>query len=387
VNDIIYDRFSSFKQLMTKASRTITNIESLKHIHEIFKSDHQYDIRKNTDEFKIVQEEYNLAKKDLHNFKNEHTLIRQVRSSAKPLFNWAIVLLIIFAESILNASFFAQGSDLGLLGGIIQAFVIVMINVLVANLVVLLIRRRHITTISSIERSGYTLLTGGLIIGLINFHFLVGHYRDALRIDFENAYAFSVLNYSASPFHLIDFESYILVVMGFLFFIILIIDLYKLKDPYPGYGEVTHRFKEIKEEYDSMNFIILDDDSEMCKSINNKIELIKTEANSTYEEIQGIQITMHKLENKYYEYLNSIKKLATFSIKQYRSINSDMRTTPKPKYFDNDIEFDSVKIEFDYSEIKEKTAALETVMFQIPKFEREAKDNIRKTLDELKENI
>jgi hypothetical protein len=387
VNDIIYDRFSSFKQLVTKASRTITNIESLKHIHEIFKSDHQYDIRKNTDEFKIVQEEYNLAKKDLHNFKNEHKLIRQERSSAKPLFNWAVVLLIIFAESILNASFFAQGSDLGLLGGIIQAFVIVMINVLVANLVVLLIRRRHITTISSIERSGYTLLTGGLIIGLINFHFLVGHYRDALRIDFENAYAFSVLNYSASPFHLIDFESYILVVMGFLFFIILIIDLYKLKDPYPGYGEVTHRFKEIKEEYDSMNFIILDDDSEMCKNINNKIELIKTEANSTYEEIQGIQITMHKLENKYYEYLNSIKKLATFSIKQYRSINSDMRTTPKPKYFDNDIEFDSVKIEFDYSEIKEKTAALETVMFQIPKFEREAKDNIRKTLDELKENI
>jgi hypothetical protein len=387
VNDIIYDRFSSFKQLMTKASRTITNIESLKHIHEIFKSDHQYDIRKNADEFKIVQEEYNLAKKDLHNFKTEHKLIRQERSSSKPLFNWAIVLLIIFAESILNASFFAQGSDLGLLGGIIQAFVIVMINVLVANLVVLLIRRRHITTISSIERSGYTLLTGGLIIGLINFHFLVGHYRDALRIDFENAYAFSVLNYSASPFHLIDFESYILVVMGFLFFIILIIDLYKLKDPYPGYGEVTHRFKEIKEEYDSMNFIILDDDSEMCKNINNKIELIKTEANSTYEEIQGIQITMHKLENKYYEYLNSIKKLTTLSIKHYRSINSDMRTTEKPKYFDDDVKFDPVKIEFDYSETKEKTAALESAMQQIPKLEREAKENIRETFDKLKEDI
>jgi hypothetical protein len=386
-NDIVYDQFSSFKQLVTQATRTIANIKSLKYIHELFKSDNEYDIRKNTEEFKLVQNEFNYAKKDLHNFKSENKIIRQERSSSKPLLNWAIVLLIIFAESILNASFFAKGSDLGLLGGIIQAFVIVMINVLVANLVVLLIRRRFVVTINAIQKFGYTLLTGVLVVGLINFHFLVGHYRDALRIDFENAYAFSVLNYSASPFHLIDFESYILVVMGFLFFIVLIIDLYKLKDPYPGYAEVSQRFHDIKEEYDSLNFILLDDESEMHKNINDKIELIKAEANSTYAEIQGIQITMQKLEYKYNEHLNSIKKLATHSIKHYRSINSDMRTTEKPKYFDDDVEFDPVKIEFDYSETKEKTAALESAMQQIPKLEREAKENIRETFDKLKEDI
>jgi hypothetical protein len=386
-NDIVYDKFSSFKQLVTQASRTISNIKSLKYIHELFKSDNEYNIRKNTEEFKLIQDEYNYAKKDLHNFKAENKLIRQEHSSSKPLLNWAIVLLIIFAESMLNASFFAKGSDLGLLGGIIQAFVIVMINVLVANLVVLLIRRRFIITISAIQKFGYTLLTGVLVVGLINFHFLVGHYRDALRIDFENAYAFSVLNYSASPFQLIDFESYILVVMGFLFFIVLIIDLYKLKDPYPGYGEVSQRFHDIKEEYDSLNFILLDDEGEMNKDINDKIELIKAEANSTYEEIQGIQITMQKLENKYNEHLNSIKKLATYSIKNYRSINSDMRTTPKPEYFNEKIEFDPFKIEFDYSEIKEKTASLEDAIYKIAKYEREAKVNIQKTLNKLKVNV
>jgi hypothetical protein len=175
--------------------------------------------------------------------------------------------------------------------------------------------------------------------------------------------------------------------MGFLFFIVLIIDLYKLKDPYPGYGEVSKKFNEIKEEYDSLNFILLDDESEMNKSINAKIELIKTEANSTYEEIQGIQITMQKLENKYNEHLNSIKKLAIYSIKNYRSINSDMRTTPKPEYFNEDIEFDPIKIDFDYSEIKEKTTLLESAIYKIAEYEREAKVNIEKTLDELKVNV
>jgi hypothetical protein len=386
-NDIVYDQFSSFKQLVTQATRTIANIKSLKYIHELFKSDNEYDIRKNTEEFKLVQNEFNYAKKDLHNFKSENKIIRQERSSSKPLLNWAIVLLIIFAESILNASFFAKGSDLGLLGGIIQAFVIVMINVLVANLVVLLIRRRFVVTINAIQKIGYTVLIGSLVTALVNFHFLVGHYRDALRIDFENAYAFSVLNYSASPFRLIDFESYILVLMGFLFFIVLVIDLYKLKDPYPGYGEVSKRFNDTKEEYDSLKFALLDDEGDMSKDINEKIELIKVEANSTYAEIQGIQITMQKLENKYNEHLNSIKKLAIATVKNYRSINGDMRTTPKPAYFNDDVEFEPFVVEFDYSEIKEKTASLEDAMYKIAKYEREAKLNIEKTLNELKEDI
>jgi len=385
-NDLVYDKFSVFKQLMTKVTKAIASIESLKLIHETFRGDYQYNIRKNSSESKIIQQEFNLAKKDLYSFKTEHKIIRQEQSSTKPLLNWAIVLVIVFAESILNASFFAKGSELGLLGGVVQAFVIVMINVLVANLVVLLIRRRNLITNSGIEKLGYTLLSGILVIATVCFHFLVGHYRDALRIDFENAYAFSVLNFSSSPFVLIDFESYILVVMGFLFFIVLIIDLYKLKDPYPGYGEITQKFNKIKEEYDSLNFILLDDESKMIKDINNKIELLKIEATETYEEIQDIHIAKQKLENKYTEHLSSIKNLAITAVQSYRSMNSDMRTTPKPAYFDDDVEFNPTQIEFIYIDNKEKTVLLESAIQKLPAFELEAKTNIRNIIDELKEN-
>jgi len=385
-NDLVYDKFSVFKQLMTKVTKAISNIESLKLIHETFRSEYQYNIRKNSSESDIIQQEYNLAKKDLYSFKSEHKLIRQEQSSTKPLLNWAIVLVIVFAESVLNASFFAKGSELGLLGGIVQAFVIVMINVLVANLVVLLIRRRNLISNSSIEKLGYTLLSGILIVATVCFHFLVGHYRDALRIYFENAYAFSVLNFSSSPFVLIDFESYILVVMGFLFFVVLIIDLYKLKDPYPGYGEITQKFNKIKQEYDALNFVLLDDEHEMTKTINQKIELLKTEATQTYEEIQDIHIAKQKLENKYNEHVSSIKNLAITAVKSYRSMNSDMRTTPKPAYFDNEVEFNPSRVEFVYIDNKEKTVLLESAIQKIPEYELEAKTNIRKIIEELKEN-
>ncbi len=385
-NDIVYDKFSVFKKLMTKVTKAISNIESLRSIHETFRSEYQYNIRKNSSEAKILQEEYNLAKKDLYSFKEEHKIIRQEQSSTKPLLNWAIVLVIVFAESILNASFFAKGSELGLLGGVVQAFVIVMINVLVANLVVLLVRRRNLITLSSIERLGYTVLTGVLVVTTVCFHFLVGHYRDALRIDFENAYAFSVLNFSSSPFVLIDFESYILVFMGFLFFIVLIIDLYKLKDPYPGYGEISQKFNKIKEEYDSLHLILLDDESNMIKNINNKIELIKVEATETYEEIQDIHIVMQKLENKYNEYLNSVESLAIAAVQRYRQMNADMRTTPKPAYFDDPVEFAPKRIEFVYIENKEKTVLLESAIQKMPEYELEAKTNLHNVVEELKRN-
>jgi len=383
-NDIVYDKFSVFKQLMTKVTRTISDIEGLKLIHETFRSEYQYNIRKNSGESEIIQEEYNLAKKDLYSFKSEHKLIRQEKSSTKPLFNWAIILLIVFAESMLNSSFFAKGSDLGLLGGIVQAFVIVMINVLVANIAVLLIRRRHLVTISSMQKLGYTVLTGVVMASTVSFHFLVGHYRDALGINVETAYHYSVINFKANPFILMDFESYILVVMGFLFFILLIIDLYKLKDPYPGYGEVTQKFNKIKEEYDALNFILLDDESDMTKDISRRIELVRIEAHTIYEEIQGIHIAKQKLENKYNEHLSSIKSLAITAIKSYRQMNTDMRTTPKPEYFDNDIEFNQTTVEFNYIDDKERTVLLESAIGKLPQYELEAKTKVHEIIEELK---
>ncbi|WP_299263658.1 hypothetical protein [uncultured Psychrosphaera sp.] len=385
-NDLVYDKFSVFKRMMTKATKAISSIQTIKSIPEVFRSEYQYNIRKNSSEAKIIQGEFNLAKKDLYNFKTEHNLIRQEQSSTKPLLNWALVIAIVFAESILNASFFAKGSDLGLLGGVIQAFVIVMINVLVANLVVLLIRRRNITSLSSVKKTGYTFITGAMVFTTICFHFLVGHYRDALRIDFDNAYAFSVLNFSSSPFALIDFESYILVFMGLLFFALLIIDLYKIKDPYPGYSEISKKYYKIKDEFDSLNMILLDDENAMLSDMNKKIEMIKLEATDTYEEIQDIHIVMQKLENKYNGYLNSMQSLAVAAIRRYRSMNSDMRTTPSPEYFEHDIEFNPVRIEFEYADNKEKTALLESAIENLPVYEREAKDNLNKVVQELKDS-
>ena len=130
--------------------------------------------------------------------------------------------------------------------------------------------------------------------------------------------------------------------------------------------------------------MLLDDEHYMTKDICNRLELIKTDANAIYEEIQGIHISKQKLENKYNEHISSVKNLAITAIKSYRSMNTDMRTTPKPEYFDKEIEFNPTMVEFNYFDDKEKTVLLESAIQKLPQYELDAKTKIHKIINELK---
>jgi hypothetical protein len=65
-------------------------------------------------------------------------------------------------------------------------------------------------------------------------------------------------------------------------------------------------------------------------------------------------------------------------------MNTDMRTTPKPEYFDNDIEFNLTTVEFNYIDDKERTVLLESAIGKLPQYELEAKTKVHKIIEELK---
>jgi hypothetical protein len=65
-------------------------------------------------------------------------------------------------------------------------------------------------------------------------------------------------------------------------------------------------------------------------------------------------------------------------------MNSDMRTTPSPEYFEHEIEFNPTRIEFEYADNREKTVLLESAINNLPEYEREAKENLNAVVQELK---
>ena len=66
---------------------------------------------------------------ELSAFEDEHKLVDGAEYPESQIYHWAIVGAMVLTESIANSYFFAKGSDLGLVGGILQAMPISIVNI------------------------------------------------------------------------------------------------------------------------------------------------------------------------------------------------------------------------------------------------------------------
>ncbi len=81
-----------------------------------------------------------LMRRELSAFVTSNEIHRESDYPDSHILHWAIVVALVVAESIANSYFFSKGSDLGLLGGVFQAFLISVVNIgasLLAGLYVL----------------------------------------------------------------------------------------------------------------------------------------------------------------------------------------------------------------------------------------------------------
>lgn len=346
---MVYDKMAAFETILKKTIPTISSIKGLEIINQKNEISHNNDSLQLNHEMEMQKKLVDDRSKDLFNFKEEHKLIRHEKSSKHPFLNWSIVVAIVLFESMLNSSFFATGSDMGLLGGIIQAIVITLINAFLAYTVILIVRRSFIIHNPPILKLGYRALVAGIVLFTLHFHFFVGHYRDALKIDSENAYYISIQNYADNLYSLIDFDSYILVILGSILFVIMLLDMYKINDPYPGYGEVSKEYKNELDIFEDMKLELLDGQVGKNKNMEEEIVLVTLKANQVFAETEEVLVLKERLEHKYISHLKHIENTFNIIIGRYRSINTEMRTTPKPPYFDGkEVSLDITPIKFKY---------------------------------------
>jgi len=358
-NQVVYDKFSAYESILKKAGPTINKIKKLDIIKDKKEITYDNESKQLRHELALQKKVVDEREKDLFNFKEEHQIIRHDKSSNHPFLHWVLIVLIILFESVLNANFFATGSDLGLLGGLIQAIVITFINAFLAYTTILVVRQSFIVHNSGFIKYGYRFIVTAIVLFTVHFHFFVGHYRDALKIDAENAYYISIQNYIENLYSLIDFDSYILVILGIILFVIMLLDMYKIKDPYPGYGEVSNAYKEEAEIYEDMRLALLDSEVNKNKEMEEEITIAIREANRIYEEAEEVILLKERLEHKYQDHLKHIENTLNIMIARYRAINSEMRSTPKPTYFDGQpLTLDVVPIKFQYRKDKEYVSKL-----------------------------
>lgn len=299
-----------------------------------------------TDTDAIVQDEQDtlrrLRKKELEFlrqlrlFKAENELYRRAEYPDSSLLHWGILFSIIVTEAALNSQFFAKGSEMGLLGGAIMAFIISLMNVGLSVLAGYFPLRWlwHI-------QWGWK-VAGALVIlmylaAVLFFNMVVGHYRALLELDPDLA---GVQALQAAWNHGVnfgDFNAFVLFMIGLCAAMLALLKVLIGDDKYPGFGRAQRLYEHAETEYD-----------ETKADINQRIrEIVQTSINAIDRQVQGFGSTLRHLSDQltgvesllgeYDRIDKQLDKSCMEVVQVFRTENRAVRTSPPPHYFSESI--------------------------------------------------
>ncbi len=284
---------------------------------------------------KHLKTDLDAIRQEFHHFQAQHHLQRTPHYPDSQLLYIAIALVFWLLESIGNGYFFAEGSELGLLGGIGQAIIIAAINISSAFLLMgWLFRYKNHRAVGK-QIAAYL----GFIIYLLctlGFNLLVAHYREFFALQPEAAGNLAVQRFIESPWHLSEFNSWILFVMGLLFSVFAFIDGYKREDAYPGYGKLHRRLQQLHEEYEEHRDAIVEQVEEIRQDFLHKLEEMKQAVLLKHTRLVHLVEDKQAFVAEYEQGIANFTAAANALIYRYRDMNMRARQTPPPRYFSED---------------------------------------------------
>lgn len=278
---------------------------------------------------------------DLANFKNENNLKRSASYPTGEGLVWkkGIILAIFLIESIANSSFLRVANEGGIIGAYSEAIAISFVNV-VSALLVGHFFTRHLfgnnqnLKIISILLVFITFSLSGL------FHLAVAHYRElASEGFFGDAGAMAVQNMLTQPFSLGEFQSWVLFIMGWLFWIISLVDIHTMDDNFPNYGKVDRDYKLSRNDYSSVKADRIDYISERREKCEKDIKELREDLQSLLSATNSI-INMRECLVEDFKHFNKQASSYFFqTLETYRNANRDSRSR-SPASFNKKLELD-----------------------------------------------
>ncbi len=280
---------------------------------------------------------------DLSHFRTKHRLARAVRDPANRWTAFGLLLLMIVFEMLLNGVLFAEGSELGLVGGVGIAAGLSIFNVSIAFLL-------GWGPARWVHHRNFLLKFVALIIviagvaGLLSLHAFATHLRDAtIELAKTNPYAaddealrIAVDSINSNPLSVASLASGALFGLGVLFALLAFWKGYSFDDPYPGYGAHHRRASSAREEYsdEHANFFdslrdIKDGTVEELRAGIDRIPKLPQLAAS-------VRASRTAMLQQFRAYENGIETAVNQLLAQYRRCNRASRSEPAPPHFEQD---------------------------------------------------
>jgi len=259
------------------------------------------------------------ARRYLRAFRAKNDLLDRDAEYAKSniLFIGTLFILLIL-ETIANAYFYAQGNDLGLLGGAMQAFLVSIANVII-SFTVGYILLRYLNNKSNFKK---ILSILGLIIAIpiLGFlHLVTAHYRELLSKNVEN------INYEVlkqtwnNPFNINDLDSLVLIIIGVGISFFVMWKAYRVNDPYPGYAKKWKKWE--KSEKKLSKYI-----DEYKNSLNKEQEIYQENASILNNNIKFSKDEFDKLITDFKSFKKTIARYMNNTINESNKIVNEYRS-------------------------------------------------------------
>jgi hypothetical protein len=305
------------------------------------------------------RQEFELAIRRLRLFQYEHG--RSGHKASYPesfIHHFALITVIALLEWISLSSFYAEGSDFGLLGGVLFAAVFSAVNLTVAIGLGYIIRNFN-------HRSWGRKLTAMFVCAFLAVVFvaislLAAHYRDATEViareraaalaqavqrgqtpsaeltapkDSLEASAMAVRRLISDPWGLGHTWSWVLFLAAIAFGTFAAYKGYRMDDPYPGYGKVDREHKKAEAAYNEAR-------AEVQAKLHGFFETQKKAADQAFQtfqlDIRSYDRSIQQSENIPREYesaVNAAMGNCIAVLRHYRQVNEQIRAGRSPGYF------------------------------------------------------
>jgi hypothetical protein len=267
-------------------------------------------------------------------FLRRHRLSRTARSATGGSLTLKVgVLLALFVfEVFLNGFFLAKGSELGYLGGAVEAFTFALLNVGVSFLI-------GAVGVRELNHRNYFRKLLGLISLLaylalaIALNLALAHYREASGSLVSDAGREVLVRLRTMPLAISDLKSWLFFGLGLLCSLIAFADAFLIFDPYPGYGGLEKRrasahnaYIKRKNDLIAQLLDIRGDAISILEDANRDLSVRRAEHDAILE-------SRARLVRLFAAHQSHLDRAANALLAIYREANRRSRKTPPPPWF------------------------------------------------------
>lgn len=338
-------------------------------------------IQKADDELHTSKANFESLSKKYKRFKEVNNLEYEAHYPPSRILLVSILFVEVLIETFFNFSFFKDVSENYIIGGIYNALLLSVVNVVILGWFfgkICFWYKNHIEKSKALF--GWLSFIVFLVLAFL-LNYFVANYRVIASLATKQDLLFNfseVLNNMITFNKAFELNDWFLFLIGFVAAIIAFFTSYYMDDPYPGYGKIHRQLEEAREEYVEVKNIVEDelDDvkNKQIQEVSNLSEKLTVNYNMSKSIVNEEENYIKKLKNSY-DYL---EKACNFCLRKYQEHNEAFR--PKaatPKYFFKKFEFDrNLILENDVKKNKEILKKTSIYVDQIGKNLTKAKNEI-----------